>query len=496
MYEVARYIDTNQPFTIGDEERCAGLYVLGKPRSGKSTLLISLALSDMEKGHVVIFIDPHTDAINELLARIPPQRLNDVILLDPTNKTHSFGLDLLRCPDRSDPLELDATCGRIVDIFAKVWGDPQSGHLGVWLDKILRNSVYLLLENPGYMLADIPLLLREDTRFRNYLLENVKVKRDVKDFWYDEFDRLSKHDKTDQVGPALARLNTLRVSHIIRHIVAQATPKVDFHKIINGGERQKIVLLRLPVHLDHNVKTLIGTMIVSQVLTAVFQRDEVPEKDRRYLGLFCDEFQNFATPDFAKLFTQTGKYKVKPVVAHQERLGQFKPGDPNRGATAAAPNKVLFSLSVHDADELAPEFADPPPTEARRERQLVISQEPVPELLRGHINPEIRAFVNGYLRIMHERREYLKEDLEVGRMIGQDMRDEAALYQIYGRMESAQDRAFIHYSRVQEMLKEAEASLLSARGQTAKALYLFERGRGLRLAIQDINRLLTQVMEG
>jgi DNA replication protein DnaC len=37
-------IETGEEVWIGDRERCGGLYVLGKPRTGKSHLLKSLAL--------------------------------------------------------------------------------------------------------------------------------------------------------------------------------------------------------------------------------------------------------------------------------------------------------------------------------------------------------------------------------------------------------------------------------------------------------------------
>jgi hypothetical protein len=60
------------------------------------------------------------------------------------------------------------------DIFVKEWGDER-GQLGVWLDKNIRNSVYLLLENSGYTLVDILLLLQEDTMSRNSLFGNINV---------------------------------------------------------------------------------------------------------------------------------------------------------------------------------------------------------------------------------------------------------------------------------------------------------------------------------
>ena len=70
-------------------------------------------------------------AINDLVARLPGSRRKDVILLD--DKSYSFGINLLHCDNPADPLELDRTVGRVLDIFVKVWGDER-GQLGVWLE--------------------------------------------------------------------------------------------------------------------------------------------------------------------------------------------------------------------------------------------------------------------------------------------------------------------------------------------------------------------------
>jgi hypothetical protein len=129
---------TGADVMVGDNERCGGFYILGQPRTGKSNLLISMALADIEKGTSILFIDPHTDALSDLLSRIPQERRKTINLLDPTEKGRSFGINLLHCADRTDPLALDATWGRIRDVFVKVWGD-EKGQLGFWFDKILRN---------------------------------------------------------------------------------------------------------------------------------------------------------------------------------------------------------------------------------------------------------------------------------------------------------------------------------------------------------------------
>src|SRR5258708_20037239 len=129
----------------------------------------------------------------------------------------------------------------------------------------------------------------------------------------------------------------------------------------------KILVVKVPREFPELSK-VVGTLIIGQLLTAAYSRDDTPEPDRRQFCLYCDEFQNFATPDFAELFTQTGKYHLAPTVAHQERVGQFAEEKKILGATSAAAIKISFQTTVKDAEELAPEFARPPA--AAREQEI------------------------------------------------------------------------------------------------------------------------------
>jgi hypothetical protein len=267
-------------------------------------------------------------------------------------------------------------------------------------------------------------------------------------------------------------------------------------------QRKKIVLLSIPSWQDDESKSFIGTLIISQLLKVVFLRAEIPEQLRMPFALYCDEFQNFATPDFAKLFTQTGKFDIMPAVAHQVRLGQFKPDDPNRGATLAAPIKFFFRLSVPDSSELAPVVANPPPTEIRLEPQpiLLISQEPVSELLRiGHTNPIIHNFVNRYLRPLQDSMEDIKEGMEGGKLLRDYHRDVAGLARIDERIESMSYSSPRYYSQsdaIYAALANAESALAQVLGQDVKLLSLHESSKELRLSKRGLDRFLTAIMEG
>ncbi len=408
---LGRDLTTGQPVTVGDEERCGGLYILGKPRTGKSNVLLNLALQDAQYGQGLLFIDPHADAITEFLARLPANRVRDVILLDPQDVAYPFGINLLACPDPSNLVTLTQTYKAAMDIFIKVFGDAE-GNLGIWLEKYLHNSIYGLLENPGYTLADIPLLLT-NRPFRQHIAGNMRVNLEVAEFWAQAFDRLTKHDREEQVESTLTRLNAVLGHPIVKHIVGQTRNTLDFADIMNAGESNKIVLLKMSRRLPPRVQTLLGTLLISQVLQAAQAREDISPQDRRYFSVYCDEFQHFATPDFAKLFTETGKNKLMPTVAHQERVGQFTRTDPNRGATLAAANKLLFGLSVLDSEELAPEVAREPEPERIEElvkeeivgRRAVktFKREVVEHLLRtGHEDTRVMQWVSTYLRPLNE----------------------------------------------------------------------------------------------
>jgi hypothetical protein len=82
---------TGKQVVFSGEQRRLSTYVLGTQGMGKTTLLMRLALADIQAGEGVAFITPHGDAIEEILEHIPEGRMNDVILWQPANDRCPFG---------------------------------------------------------------------------------------------------------------------------------------------------------------------------------------------------------------------------------------------------------------------------------------------------------------------------------------------------------------------------------------------------------------------
>ena len=73
---------------------------IGQTGTGKSSLLSSMALQDIKNGEGMGMLDPHGDLIDDILSKMPEERIEDVVLFDPTNLERSIGLNMLEYDPR------------------------------------------------------------------------------------------------------------------------------------------------------------------------------------------------------------------------------------------------------------------------------------------------------------------------------------------------------------------------------------------------------------
>src|SRR5947208_3573524 len=87
--------NTGKDITITDDERLRSISVVGGTGTGKTTLITSVALQAIENGECVILFAVEPDIINNLLVRIPHERMKDVLLLDFSDKRRFLGINYL-----------------------------------------------------------------------------------------------------------------------------------------------------------------------------------------------------------------------------------------------------------------------------------------------------------------------------------------------------------------------------------------------------------------
>jgi hypothetical protein len=273
-----------------------------------------------------------------VLSAIPPNRLSDVVLIDPSDEEYSIGFNVLAA--ESD-LEKNLLAADLVSIFERLstsWGDQMAS--------VLNYAILAFLESTeGGTLADLQKFLLEP-EFRNRFLATVSDDQ-ITYYWRKGFSQLGSGKS---IGPLLTRLGFFLSAKPIRFMVAQRDNRLHFGDLMNRGN---IILVRLPQgQLGKENAFLLGSLIVSKIQQAAMARQRIPEARRRLHTLYVDEFQNFLTPSMAEILSGARKYRVGLVLAHQS-LDQIKRHEEIGSAVLAnAGTRVVFRVSEADAREL------------------------------------------------------------------------------------------------------------------------------------------------
>ena len=384
---LGRDIDTDSPITVTTEQLCSGTYVLGVQGVGKSSLLEQVACQLMEQDESVIVFDPHGQLIDNVIRRMPGRKLKDTLHLNLRDLEYPFALNIFTCADPNNEEERRRTYSRVMQSFEKLWPETRSG---VYFQKYLPQIVTLLIEHPQLTLKDVPKLLN-DSIFRERYTRTLR-NEGSRLFWEFSYDQLPPSQQRTQTQPLLTRVQDLLTEPVIERIICQPQSSINLRQL---SEQRKNLLVRLPINEEgytHSART-IGIMLMSLVYATTFSFADKPENELPGFTLIVDEFQNFATDDYAKLFSQGRKFRVKQFLAHQYR-GQLSDtaSSDNRDATLTAGTKVIFRVSEPDSRALGSLFVD-----LQQRREPVNLAIDILDKLERHPNAAVKEFASEYV---------------------------------------------------------------------------------------------------
>jgi hypothetical protein len=328
---------------LNAEQRVRHTHIIGATGTGKSTLLYNLIQQDLANGEGIAVLDPHGDLIDRVLGVIPPERINDVVLLDPTDEEFSIGFNILSA--HSD-FEKNLLASDLVSIFRRLstsWGDQ--------LNSVLNNAILAFLESSqGGTLADLRRFLL-DAEFRNKFLETV-CDPDIVFYWRKAFPQLGGNKS---IGPVLTRLDTFLGPKPIRYMVSQPTNRLDFADILDSG---KIFLAKLPQgQIGKENSFLLGSLLVSKFQQLAMSRQRMSQAERRDFWFYIDEFHYFITPSMTEILTGARKYRLGLILAHHE-LHQLQRDEEVASAVMTHPHtRISFRVGDADARSLEKGFA-------------------------------------------------------------------------------------------------------------------------------------------
>jgi hypothetical protein len=325
------------------DTRTRHAHLVGASGTGKSTLLIQLILEDLREGGGLAVLDPHGDLVDEILARYPEERENDLILFDPSDQSFRVGWNMLHARTEVEKVLLSSDLVSVFRRLSTSWGDQMTS--------VLANAILAFLEShEGGTLLDLRRFL-VDRDFRTEFLRTVEDP-EVRYYWHREFPLLVGKPQ----GSILTRLDTFLRSKLVRAVVTARSNRLDFRDVVDRG---KVFLAKLSQGaIGEENAALLGSLLVTAFHQAALSRQDLAPEARRAFSLYVDECHHMATPSMAALLSGARKYRLSLTAAHQE-LGQLKAKDPevHSALLANAATRIVFRVGESDARELERGFS-------------------------------------------------------------------------------------------------------------------------------------------
>ncbi|MGH3804490.1 MAG: type IV secretory system conjugative DNA transfer family protein, partial [Pseudonocardiaceae bacterium] len=253
------YPGSEQRLTLQVEDRLRHSWILGPTGVGKSTLLANLAVQDMQAGHGLILIEPKGDLVADILDRVPRERVDDVIVLDPAKTDVPVGFNLLNLAKGEHAAELvtDHIVHVLHEIYKASWG-PRTAD-------VVRSSVLTLVnaraaDGSAFTLSELPELLT-NAGFRRFVITQPTVPNSLRSFW-SWFEGLSEAERIQVIGPTMNKLRSFTTRTPLRLMLGQS----DGLDLTDVFANRKILLVNLSTaELGEEGSFLIGSLLVAAI---------------------------------------------------------------------------------------------------------------------------------------------------------------------------------------------------------------------------------------
>lgn len=341
------YRGVTKKYCLLQTDRQRHFYIVGQTGVGKSWLLADLALQDIKAGRGVCFVDPH-DTYESILERIPPERVEDVIYFDPSMTERPMGFNVMEC-DRDE--QKDFVTSSIINLMYKLYDPYKTGIVGPRFEHAIRNIMLTVMSEPGATFVEVVRCLT-DPSYVQSLLPKVADPM-VRRYWTDQIAQTNEFHKSEVLDYIVSKFGRFITNTMMRNIIGQSTSSFNFRKAMDEG---KILIINLAKGtIGEENSSFLGLVLIPKILIAAMSRQDTPEPERKDFYLYVDEFQNFATQDFAVIMSEARKYHLNLCVANQF-ISQMD--DEVKNAVFGNVGTIAsFRVGISDASFLVKQFA-------------------------------------------------------------------------------------------------------------------------------------------
>ncbi len=327
--------------SISPQDSLEHTHILGPTGAGKSTAMLRLILADIRAGRSVLVIDPKADLVHDILERIPDERADDVVVIDPSDAC-PVGFNPFAFKNYKNPtLIADSVLAVLKEIFAENWG--------IRSQDVLSGALLTLVEMEGASLLWLPTLLTDDA-FRKKITAKVTDKIGLKPFW-EHFEAMRDSERRQEIAPVMNKMRQFLMRPGLRNVLGQANPKFNLTDLFY---KRRIVLVPLNKGvIGAESARLLGSLIVGMTWTLALSRTGIPAEKRHIVNVFIDELQDYLSlpTDLSDALAQARGLGLSLTMAHQYR--EQLPQGIRAGVDANARNKIVFGLNSEDAKHMA-----------------------------------------------------------------------------------------------------------------------------------------------
>ena len=264
---INKYRHLEQEVFLEKEARVRHLYVIGQTGTGKTTILKNMIVQDIKNGDGCCFIDPHGYDVQDILASIPPERMDDVIYFDPGNLDRAMGLNMLEF-DPMFPEQKSNVVDELLGIFNKLFDMKTAG--GPAFEQYFRNAAFTVMSHPesGNTLLEIGRVMA-DKKFRDMKLSHCTNPLLIQ-FWKNAESTTGESGLSNYVPYITNKFDVFLSNDYMRPIVTQEKSSFNFSDIMNN---KKIFLANLSKgKLGDINSSLLGLIIVGKITMAALSR--------------------------------------------------------------------------------------------------------------------------------------------------------------------------------------------------------------------------------
>jgi hypothetical protein len=339
---------------IPPDLRKLGVHVVGLPNQGKSKLMEGMWRQDVLALHGTlcssIFVCPHGTSYRPNLewdVAHGIDQIRTIRLLDITDPDFIFYMNPAARRPGVDPAVLGAAVRDAIlrGTYGKSGLDPSAQPQTVETLDITFTTVAEF----GASFADAFCLLELDdtSGFRDHASLHSENPL-VRSFWRTVEAMKRPADREALLGAARRRVSRSVLAKRSREILSGRDSVIDWRRVMDDRE---IVLVNLSYDergvVSEDQALTIGALMMNDINLAC--RGRAPDAPSAYL--YWDEVHRFVTEAAARLFTETRKFNLHPVFAHQifDQLDDTSPFI--KGAIMSCRNKIFFGgLPPENAD--------------------------------------------------------------------------------------------------------------------------------------------------